>query len=40
MISNVYSRGQVKEKLNYMHANPVARKLVSQELAMEQLEFL
>jgi putative transposase len=25
---NVYSRGKVKEKLNYMHANPVARKLV------------
>lgn len=26
---NVYSRGKVKEKLNYMHANPVARKLVT-----------
>ena len=25
---NVYSRGKVKEKLNYMHANPVIRKLV------------
>ena len=25
---NVYSRGKVKEKLNYMHANPVMRKLV------------
>ena len=26
---NVYSRGKIKEKLNYMHANPVIRKLVS-----------
>ncbi|HXL20843.1 MAG TPA: transposase [Candidatus Dormibacteraeota bacterium] len=25
---NVYSRGKVKEKLNYMHANPVIRGLV------------
>ncbi len=25
---NVYSRGKMKEKLNYMHANPVIRKLV------------
>lgn len=25
---NVYSRGKLKEKLNYMHANPVIRKLV------------
>jgi len=25
---NVYSRGKQKEKLNYMHANPVIRKLV------------
>jgi len=25
---NVYSRGKVKEKLNYMHANPVIRRLV------------
>ena len=25
---NVWSRGKLKEKLNYMHANPVARKLV------------
>jgi len=25
---NVYSRGKVKEKVNYMHANPVIRKLV------------
>jgi putative transposase len=25
---NVYSRGKIKEKLNYMHANPVIRKLV------------
>ena len=25
---NVYSRGKRKEKLNYMHANPVIRKLV------------
>jgi putative transposase len=25
---NVWSRGKVKEKLNYMHANPVARRLV------------
>ena len=25
---NVYSRGRVKEKLNYMHASPLARKLV------------
>ena len=25
---NVYSRGKVKEKLQYMHANPVIRKLV------------
>jgi hypothetical protein len=25
---NVYSRGKVKEKLNYMHANPVIRKLL------------
>ena len=25
---NVWSRGKVKEKLSYMHANPVARKLV------------
>ena len=25
---NAYSRGKVKEKLNYMHANPVIRKLV------------
>jgi len=25
---NVYSRGKVKEKLNYMHSNPVVRKLV------------
>jgi putative transposase len=25
---NVYSRGKVREKLNYMHANPVVRKLV------------
>jgi len=25
---NVYSLGKVKEKLNYMHANPVIRKLV------------
>ena len=24
---NVYSRGKMKEKLNYMHANPVIRKL-------------
>ena len=27
---NVYSRGKMKEKLNYMHANPVIRKLVKQ----------
>jgi putative transposase len=26
---NVYTRGKIKEKLNYMHANPVTRKLVS-----------
>ena len=26
---NVYSRGKGKEKLNYMHANPVIRKLVT-----------
>ena len=26
---NVYSGGKVKEKLNYLHANPVVRKLVS-----------
>ena len=26
---NVYSRGKIKEKLNYMHANPVIQKLVS-----------
>jgi putative transposase len=26
---NVYSAGKKKEKLNYMHANPVARRLVS-----------
>jgi len=25
---NVWSRGKVQEKLNYMHANPVARRLV------------
>jgi hypothetical protein len=25
---NVYSPGKVKEKLNYIHANPVIRKLV------------
>jgi len=25
---NVYSGGKVKEKLNYMHANPVVRRLV------------
>ncbi|HXL22447.1 MAG TPA: hypothetical protein VOA78_08280, partial [Candidatus Dormibacteraeota bacterium] len=25
---NVYSRGKVKQKLNYMHANPVIRGLV------------
>ena len=25
---NVYSRGKEKEKLNYMHANPLIRKLV------------
>ena len=25
---NVYSRGKIKEKLNYMHANPVIRGLV------------
>lgn len=25
---NVYSRGKMKEKLNYIHANPVVRKLV------------
>ena len=25
---NVYSRGKIKEKLNYMHANPMIRKLV------------
>jgi putative transposase len=25
---NVWSRGKLKEKLNYMHANPVMRKLV------------
>jgi putative transposase len=25
---NVWSRGKVKEKLNYMHANPVVRRLV------------
>lgn len=25
---NVYTHGKVKEKLNYMHANPVMRKLV------------
>lgn len=25
---NVWSRGKIKEKLNYMHANPVVRKLV------------
>ena len=25
---NVYSSGKVKEKLNYMHANPVIRRLV------------
>ena len=25
---NVYSRGKMKEKLHYMHANPVIRKLV------------
>src|SRR5208282_3009254 len=25
---NVWSRGKLKEKLNYMHANPVTRKLV------------
>jgi len=25
---NVYSLGKIKEKLNYMHANPVIRKLV------------
>jgi hypothetical protein len=25
---NVYSFGKVKEKLNYMHANPVIRRLV------------
>ena len=25
---NVYSEGKIKEKLNYMHANPVIRKLV------------
>jgi putative transposase len=25
---NVYSGGKVKEKLNYMHANPVIRKQV------------
>jgi len=25
---NVYSEGNRKEKLNYMHANPVIRKLV------------
>lgn len=25
---NVYSRGKLKEKLNYMHANPVVRRLV------------
>jgi putative transposase len=26
---NVYSRGKEKEKLNYMHANPLIRKLVN-----------
>lgn len=26
---NVYSRGKVREKLNYMHANPVTAKLVT-----------
>jgi putative transposase len=26
---NVYSGGKVKEKLNYMHANPVVRRLVN-----------
>ena len=26
---NVYSRGKKTEKLNYMHANPVKRRLVS-----------
>ena len=25
---NIYSRGKVTEKLNYMHANPVIRRLV------------
>ena len=25
---NVYSKGKIKEKLNYMHANPVIRQLV------------
>ena len=25
---NVYTRGKMKEKLNYMHANPVVRGLV------------
>ena len=25
---NVYTRGKITEKLNYMHANPVKRKLV------------
>ena len=25
---NVYSTGKVKEKLNYMHANPVIRRFV------------
>jgi putative transposase len=25
---NVYSSGKVQEKLNYMHANPVIRRLV------------
>ncbi len=39
---NVYRSGKVKEKLNYMHANPVISEIgeASEGLAVEQLEFL
>src|SRR6266705_4014715 len=39
---NVWSKGKVREKLEYMHANPVTRKLVHHPkgLAVEQLVLL